>query len=621
MKAAYFSSLWRTDGGASPRWTQEGLLILHPSQKIAANKLYDITIVLHNSEEGQNARHCNIHLSKLLDDLEFPVRVDDFLAEAMVSGSGRLAPLLVFDFLYDSTFIIQSSPSAGISNTITVTITPRTTLIVNDAINISNLAGVVDSSGVLQLSSTHANKFSDSCGGTGGYALWSATSDALTVCLVEALMPMTTYTFSFDITNPAAGQSSPSISIQVFSPPGGNTSNVIMSKRAFRKAEGDFAPLVIAGFSVAVMAQSTQSFSTFNNLTVTLVPFTTISGHSVTISGLKGVYRESDQVALRDASGDGSCAAAGTSASATCHTFFKSESTVQHWPNKVGYAQWVGTSLSDLDSDSSSIVAGNAYPNIQIGGEVRMSTARFIPAGQVIQIVFDVMNAAFGQAPPAISIQYSNASVSSSVVQMTSVWNSARDALRIAGFDYTYGKQSEAASYVINSITFFFQNYAVLRQDLGTKLTISGLVNTKETQEASNSRILREVPTFSGSLVGVSSYYGPFVIDTDISFTAVGYLFKVRSEARLITSWDVATKTVHVASSYSFTPVVGEQYSITRGFHDAFGYVGAWNITTGTLILSVQGDSVSEKIYGFSFEVLVRIPDIHTRCQQVHVSL
>jgi hypothetical protein len=117
VSAAFFSDLWRSDGGAAPRWEQEGKLILHPAQKIAAGRLYDITFVLHNAEEGQEARtHCSIHLSKLLDEYEFPVRVNDFVKESLFSGPGNLAPLLVFDFLNDSSMIIQSSPSVSIAN-------------------------------------------------------------------------------------------------------------------------------------------------------------------------------------------------------------------------------------------------------------------------------------------------------------------------------------------------------------------------------------------------------------------------------------------------------------------------------------------------------------------------
>ncbi len=640
MSAAFFSDLWRSDGGAAPRWEQEGKLILHPAQKIAAGRLYDITFVLHNAEEGQEARtHCSIHLSKLLDEYEFPVRVNDFVKESLFSGPGNLAPLLVFDFLNDSSMIIQSSPSVSIANNkITVTLTPRTTLLENNAIIISNLIGAQTASGARQLSSAHASRFSDSCGGTVGYGSWNKTSASLTLCIVEALMPKTAYVFSFLVTNPAAGQYSPGIFIEVRA--ASNSSNsIILSNRPIRKAEGDFAPLVVTGFSVAVIAQSTQTFSAPNNLTITLVPFTTIEdGHLFTISGFKGVYRDSDRVFLKDASGDGSCAA-DADPSATCHTFFKSP--IPHytdinypgsptilqdpnpWPNEIASAQWVGTLSSDsggnygyanLNSDSTKIVAGNAHPNIEIGGELRMSSARFIPAGQTIRIMFDVKNWAFGQAPPPINIQHSNGSVSSSLILMTSMWSpgSSIDALRIAGFNYTYASQSVTAANLPNRLTFFFQNYAVLKQEIGTKLTITGLVDTKESYEASDSRILREEPTFSGSLVGVVSYSGPFVIDKDISFTAVGYLFKIRSEARLITVWDLATKTVYVENSYSFTPLVGEPWDITRGFHETFGYVGAWNISTGSLVLSVQEDSANEKIYGFSFEVWVCVHNFLT---------
>jgi len=121
--AAYrFTDLWRLDGGSAPFWKQKGHMVLTPSQKLARNKIYDVHFVLENADVGQDVRRCEIHLSKILQELEFAVRVDDFLREPLLNEPGNRGPLLVFDFLAGDSlsFITQSTPSAAAANTITV---------------------------------------------------------------------------------------------------------------------------------------------------------------------------------------------------------------------------------------------------------------------------------------------------------------------------------------------------------------------------------------------------------------------------------------------------------------------------------------------------------------------
>jgi hypothetical protein len=180
--------------------------------------------------------------------------------------------------------------------------------------------------------------------------------------------------------------------------------------------------------------------------------------------------------------------------------------------------------------------------------------------------------------------------------------------LRIAGFGYTFVSQSEAASAVINTLTVSFFNYAVMRAALGTKLTLSGLVGTMETDEASGSRILQEVPAATSKLAGNFSDAGPFVLDSDISKAStssypVGYSLQIRSERRVITAWDASSRTLRVKAPYSFLPSVGEAVSVRADFHAPFGNVGEWNRTAGTLVLDVQADSLAETVYTFTFQV------------------
>lgn len=195
--------------------------------------------------------------------------------------------------------------------------------------------------------------------------------------------------------------------------------------------------------------------------------------------------------------------------------------------------------------------------------------------------------------------------------------------LRIAGFGYTFISQSEAANSVINTLTVSFFNFAVMRAAIGTRLTISGLVGTGETEEASDSRILQEVPVATSVLRNVSSAAGPFELNSDISKAAAGsyplaYSLQIRSERRIITAWHAASRTLEVEGSYSFLPGRGEEVSVRADFHSPFGNVGEWDGTTGTLVLDVQADSLAEVVYTFKFQV--RNPGLTSDAVDVYAS-
>ena len=110
-----------------PSRKQKGHMVLTPRQKLARHKRYDVHFQLQNADVGQDVRRCFIHLSKILQELEFDVRVDNFLLEPLDNAPGNLGPLLVFDFLPGRrrSFITQATPSASAANTITVSLKRR----------------------------------------------------------------------------------------------------------------------------------------------------------------------------------------------------------------------------------------------------------------------------------------------------------------------------------------------------------------------------------------------------------------------------------------------------------------------------------------------------------------
>jgi hypothetical protein len=189
--------------------------------------------------------------------------------------------------------------------------------------------------------------------------------------------------------------------------------------------------------------------------------------------------------------------------------------------------------------------------------------------------------------------------------------------LRIAGFGYTLAKQSSAAATLDNRLSFSFSNFGVLVS--GTRITLSGLAGTLETSEDSDSRILIEEPSVSGTLVAAPvSSAGPFTVDVDLGDTSLGYLFKLGSDLRKITGWDTQSRLVFVESAFpGSVPYSGQAFSVTIDFHTSFGHVGAWNISTGTLTMTVGANTVAGKLYGFSF--LVKNPRLQRPAADVYI--
>jgi len=538
-----------------------------------------------------------------------------------------------------------------------VTLTGRATLEPGDRILLSNLQGMVTAGATVTLTGSGAGLVSHAQGAAGGSASWNATTHALEFHLVANMEARRTYVMQLNVANPALGQDAPDLYLEVLAGYNSSAGPILTKRRVGSqggggKASGDFAPLAVAGFFVASISQSTQSAAAVNRLTLVLSCYTTLHGQSITISGFRGAYRQSARVVLRDESGDMSCGPTALLNHSTCHMLLKSEDKVE------GEATWNGT-LASVERPYR-IVAGNKVGNFTMTGELRAATAKVIAPRQMIRVSFEVNNSAFGQSPPVIGIYHGNASVVSSTYNMTQpqgyqtvgfevacrllalitsalwvdadlpgsalprppaldrrtrltrgrqVWNmDAMQALRIAGFGYTLVSQTQAASTVINTLKISFFNFGVMRAAIGTRLTISGLVGTGETEEASGSRILEEVPVATSTLGNVSSAAGPFVLAADISKASagaypVGYSLQIRSERRVVSAWHAASRTVEVDAAYSFLPAPGETASVRADFNSPFGNVGEWNGTLGKLVLNVQADSLAEVVYTFQFQV------------------
>ena len=116
----------------------------------------------------------------------------------------------------------QSTPLPGVTNRITVTLVSDTDLSGNsggDKVTISGLSGAVASSPVTLLAAGESGDngfliFSD--GAVQSRGVWNSTTGSLTLTVQTGatFIKSTTYTFSFDITNPSSDMTSPTVNIE-----------------------------------------------------------------------------------------------------------------------------------------------------------------------------------------------------------------------------------------------------------------------------------------------------------------------------------------------------------------------------------------------------------------------
>jgi len=191
----------------------------------------------------------------------------------------------------------QSTPLPGVTNRITVTLVSDTDLSGNsggDKVTISGLSGAVASSPVTLLAAGESGDngfliFSD--GAVQSRGVWNSTTGSLTLTVQTGatFTKSTTYTFSFDITNPSSDMTSPTVNIEAsgsvtiassaMSKPGGAKYGVVNGEH----------PLTVAvpAWSTKSIAQGTPVPDQNNLLTVTLrANYDLIAGSTVTISGL-----------------------------------------------------------------------------------------------------------------------------------------------------------------------------------------------------------------------------------------------------------------------------------------------------------------------------------------------
>jgi hypothetical protein len=187
----------------------------------------------------------------------------------------------------------QSNPAAGASNTITVTLVSDSALAAADgsAVTVSGLDAVVASSPITLLDAGDDGKTIFSDGTTQGKGAWEDGTLTLTVNSGASLEASTTYTFRFEITNPASATTSPTINIAASGTAAIASAAMTKPGTALHGVAHGADPLTVEvpSFSPKSIQQSTPMLGATNTLTVSLTAnFNLATGSTVTITGLTG---------------------------------------------------------------------------------------------------------------------------------------------------------------------------------------------------------------------------------------------------------------------------------------------------------------------------------------------
>ena len=435
--------------GLTGAWNQStGTLSFKPTGTIFPLQNYTLCFLLNNPTFGQYSPSVSIQIQALVPGSSNSSSVSK---RAVGKAAGNLAPLLTADFL--NTTIGQSTTSSAVTNKLTVTIIPRTILYTTAAVTITGLVNATASVGPIALVDASGDSscgqpascqllFSSAAGGGAGYGSWLGNG-VLVLYVVKTFGANMSAKIAFNLVNPAAGQFSPSISIQ------SNGLNAVITAIAMGKDVGNAAPLAVAGFYLDLISQSTPSQGAINTITVSLWPYTTLPANStLTISSLLGATSPNTTLVLSDpldAAGVLACGASGG-----CSAAF---------------------------SNASNGTARQAAWNNQSKTLTMFLLSTWI-SGTLKCLVFSLVNPFTEQPSPdvAISVSGLNAGISPLVLSKD-LWNNAP--LLIAGFLLKAIRQSTALNHAYNTISVNCSMNVRLLASYSFVLTIKGLTGSE----------------------------------------------------------------------------------------------------------------------------------------------
>ena len=206
----------------------------------------------------------------------------------MTKDADNAAPLLIASFI--DTSIAQHTPAQSAENLLSITLATRCILPASTEVTISGLLGARPSWSRLNVSA-----FSSEAGVFGEWATWDFERGLLVFKTVGDTEARRRYVLGVTIRNGDTPQFAPPLQIAA-----GPDLIIQRNEATLRRATGNEAPLLIAGFLTTLIQQSNASAGASNVLVVEielncLLPvvnpalFPPVNGSRITISGLFGV--------------------------------------------------------------------------------------------------------------------------------------------------------------------------------------------------------------------------------------------------------------------------------------------------------------------------------------------
>ena len=284
-----------TPFGPYCRWYHEtGTIILKVinEEGTVAGETYVLSFGLRNGPKMQMARDVTIRAD--YQNYRDILYNGPWISQTLMTNDVNLrAPLLIAGF--DIIEMEQSSATVGTINQISLNISTsldvNVTLFPSFFFVVQGLVGAQTASGNIVVSMVDRTS-GDSRSLTG---TWNRTLADLTIPLPDSFLleESTVYEMRFTIQNAYVGQESPNIMVKAVG------EGFDISPSPVRKAEGDSAPLKIAGLVQRSIAQSTASIGAINTITVTVSSSgSMLPGTEIRIDGLTGTMTPSGNIQI-----------------------------------------------------------------------------------------------------------------------------------------------------------------------------------------------------------------------------------------------------------------------------------------------------------------------------------
>jgi hypothetical protein len=197
----------------------------------------------------------------------------------------------VLSATFTTKVISQSNPLAGATNIITVSLVTDADLAATDSsiVTISGLSSAVATSPITLVDAGNDGEISFSDGTTAGNAAWFSGILTLNLASGMTLGSGTTYSFGFEVTNPATAQAAPTINIEASGTAAFAASVMTVPDSAAKGVTNGANALlvVVPNFDTKSIQQSTPVPGAQNTISITLQANCDLDDTStVTISGL-----------------------------------------------------------------------------------------------------------------------------------------------------------------------------------------------------------------------------------------------------------------------------------------------------------------------------------------------